>query len=282
MLKRASTTVVLATMSLMFANVAQAQDNSKEDYMKGQGIFNTNFADPSELVGSKYNSKWYFVSPDDYTFKYEPAVGEEKDYIEMTKKTGSEGFFDDGLTYLFTNEDGSLAAQRPKHIHFEVRTTTADVETCDFRFYSVEKVVEEEEEGRRLSLTEGQDQQNHDQSKKATTGFSSEAADKKKTVITAAPTGPSKEFKKVEFSDVAFFRLGYFDFLKLNTQNMIMKFEEKSWYSVDLILNYDDQRVSIYVNDKPYKSASFFTQRKEKLSSGNAISIYGLSPEGVS
>jgi len=39
------------------------------DYMKGQGIFNTNFADPSELVGSKYNSKWYFVSPDDYTFK---------------------------------------------------------------------------------------------------------------------------------------------------------------------------------------------------------------------
>lgn len=196
----------------------------------------------------------------------------------MSKKTGSEGFFDDGLTYLFTNEDGSLAAQRPKHIHFEVRTTTADVETCDFRFYSVEKVVEAEddEEGRRLSLTEGQDQQNHDQSQKATS-FSS-----KPTVITASPTGPSKEFKKVEFSDVVFFRLGYFDFLKLNTQNMIMKFEEKTWYSVDLILNYDDQRVSIYVNDKPYKSASFFTQRKEKLDSGNAISIYGLSPGGVS
>lgn len=40
-------------------------------------------------------------------------------------------------------------------------------------------------------------------------------------MVTAAPGGPTAEYQKVEFSDVALFRLGYFDFAKLNTQNML-------------------------------------------------------------
>ena len=40
---------------------------------------------------------------------------------------------------------------------------------------------------------------------------------------------------------------------------MLMKYEDAKWYNIDLILDYDDQRASIYVNDKPLKSASFFT-----------------------
>ena len=59
---------------------------------------------------------------------------------------------------------------------------------------------------------------------------------------------------------------------------MLLKFEAEKWYSVDLVLNYDEQRVSIYVDNEPLKSDAFFTQRKEKLSTGNAVSIYGLSP----
>lgn len=101
-------------------------------------------------------------------------------------------------------------------------------------------------------------------------------------VITASPAGPTKEYKKIEFSDIAFFRLGYFNFMKLNTQNMLQTFTENEWYSIDLIMDYDDQRVSIYVNDKPLKSASFFTQSKDKLASGNAVSIYGLTPDSNS
>ena len=38
----------------------------------------------------------------------------------MKKATGAEGFYDDGLTYMFKNGDGSLAAVRPRHIHFEI------------------------------------------------------------------------------------------------------------------------------------------------------------------
>lgn len=89
----------------------------------------------------------------------------------MKKATGAEGFFDDGLTYLFKNSDGSLAAVRPRHIHFEILTKTAeDTETCDFRFYSVEKV--EAAAGRLLE-------------------------DSKQDVITQSPSGPNADYKKI-------------------------------------------------------------------------------------
>ena len=60
---------------------------------------------------------------------------------------------------------------------------------------------------------------------------------------------------------------------------MLRKYSAEEWYTIDLILDFDDQRVSIYINDEAQKSASFFTQRKTKLSSGNAVAIYGLTPE---
>ena len=90
----------------------------------------------------------------------------------MKKATGAEGFYDDGLTYMFKNGDGSLAAVRPRHIHFEIKTKTAeDTETCDFRFYSVEK-VEAPAAGR---LLEGSSQE----------------------VITQSPSGPNDNYKKI-------------------------------------------------------------------------------------
>lgn len=86
----------------------------------------------------------------------------------------------------------------------------------------------------------------------------------------------------MEFSDVAFFRLGFFDYAKLNVQNMLARYEASKWYAVDLVIDWDDQRVSIYVNGAGLKSESFFTQRKDKLESANALSIYGLSPNSIS
>jgi len=62
----------------------------------------------------------------------------------MKKSSGAEGFFDDGLTYLFKKTDGTLKDIRPRHIHFEVYAETKEgMESCDFRFYTVEPVVEE-------------------------------------------------------------------------------------------------------------------------------------------
>ena len=59
---------------------------------------------------------------------------------------------------------------------------------------------------------------------------------------------------------------------------MLARYEAGKLYKIDLILDWVEQRVSIYIDDEPLKSESFFTQRKEKLESANALSIYGLSP----
>jgi len=56
-------------------------------------------------------------------------------------------------------------------------------------------------------------------------------------------------WEKVEFSDLILFRLGWFNYMKLNTGNMIQKFEKDVWYTVNLILNYETQRVSVYITD---------------------------------
>ena len=146
-------------------------------------------------------------------------------YLVMSKKADAEGFYNDGLTYLFKDATG-LQEIRPRHIHFVVQTETAtDMESCDFRFYSV-KEKEDEVSGRLL---------NDD--------------DNKQPEVTRAPAGPNAEYESIEFSDVAFFRLGYFDYAKLNTQNMLQKYAAATEYKIDLLLDWDEQRVSIYIND---------------------------------
>lgn len=59
-----------------------------------------------------------------------------------------EGFYNDGMTYLFMNESG-LQEIRPRHIHFSILSETVEgMESCDFRFYSVEKVTPEATESK--------------------------------------------------------------------------------------------------------------------------------------
>ena len=129
------------------------------------------------------------------------------------------------------------------------------MESCDLRFYTVEESKAQEESLRQLS-EEGS----------------------AKEEITRAPTGPNSDYTEKEFSGVTFFRFGFFDYAKLNVQNMLARYEAGKLYKIDLILDWVEQRVSIYINDEALKSESFFTQRKEKLESANALSIYGLSP----
>lgn len=70
-------------------------------------------------------------------------LNEDEKFVKMHKKTDAEGFFDDGLTYLFLDSAGELQEVRPRHIYFEIMTDTPTFETCDLRFYSVEKVPTE-------------------------------------------------------------------------------------------------------------------------------------------
>lgn len=81
--------------------------------------------------------------------------------------------------------------------------------------------------------------------------------------------------------DVAFYRMGYLNYMKLNTVNMVELSIGKKWYEIDLLVNWPDQRVAIYVNGKFKASAPFFNNEKERVESANVLSIYGLSAGGT-
>ena len=61
------------------------------------------------------------------------------------------------------------------------------------------------------------------------------------------PPGP-EGYKRVPNQDVFLFRLGYFDHMKLNIEPMIVQSEANKWYSIDLIIDWSEQRVSIYID----------------------------------
>lgn len=105
--------------------------------------------------------------------------------------------------------------------------------------------------------------------------------------VQKSPIGPPGYDRQGQY-DVGFVRLGYFNYLKLNTESMVMKFEAETWYQIDLLIDWDEQQ--IIIRSQPVDNAEvsftsrqpFFTKRKQRIESANGISIYGLSPESVS
>ena len=41
-------------------------------------------------------------------------------YLEMTKSAEAKGFYDDGLAYVFKDDEGKLKDIKPMHIHIEI------------------------------------------------------------------------------------------------------------------------------------------------------------------
>lgn len=109
---------------------------------------------------------------------------------------------------------------KPRHIHFECWAGgSSDSDQCDFHLYSLE-----------------QDPTNADQ--QAT-------AYNKKFFVN--PKGPNGYARKKD-SDIFLFRFGYFDYIKLNVESMIRKYEAEKWYTIDLIIEWSEQLVSIYID----------------------------------
>ena len=80
--------------------------------------------------------------------------------------------------------------------------------------------------------------------------------------------------------DVAFFRFGYYNYQKMNLVSMVNKFTNGVWYKVDMIFDWTNQDVTVYVNDTLLASDSFFTNSKTTINSANSIVIYNLTPAG--
>ena len=87
-------------------------------------------------------------------------------------------------------------------------------------------------------------------------------------------------FTKIDWQDVAFFRFGYFNYQKMNLVSMVNYFTNGIWYKVDLIIDWENQAVTIYVNNTQLASDMFFTNSKTTINSANAIVLYNLTPGG--
>jgi hypothetical protein len=66
----------------------------------------------------------------------------------------------------------------------------------------------------------------------------------------------------------------------MNLVSMVNKFTNGTWYKVDLLIDWDNQAVTIYVNNTLLASDKFFTNSKTTINSANAIVLYNLTPGG--
>jgi len=178
-------------------------------------------------------------------------------------KTSDTGFFDDGFVYLFDKADVEKDF-KPKHISYWIQTSadSADLESCNLRLSTWTLPNEDDDDA--------------------------DTEEEEEDAVEASPVGPPG-FEREPLYDVAFVRFGYFNYLKLNGNPMVMKFEGDVWYKIDLVIDWEEQKVFIRAEggdgeETEVRTAEepFFTKRKQKIDSANGVSIYGLSPGGVS
>lgn len=94
------------------------------------------------------------------------------------------------------------------------------------------------------------------------------------------PKGPYLgNFTKVDWTDVAFFRFGYYQYQKMNLVSMVNNFTSGQWYKVDLLLDWTNNAVTVYVNETQLASDIFFTKSTINVNSTNAIVLYNLTPD---
>lgn len=215
-------------------------------------------------------------------------------YLQMTKLEDAIGTYDDGLYINF-------GSARPQHITVKLATSTGEIESCDIRLTT--QAVAEDDQASESESADGQTDLAQNQSESATesedateSGQENEVSytvteetviiedDGEAEVVDEEITLDYLMLDKQEWTDVLFYRFGYFNYQKLNLQSMIHKFEQDVWYQVDLLIDWDQQRVNVYVDGElsEQPAENFFTKDTETIDSADTIIIYGLTPGSVS
>jgi hypothetical protein len=57
--------------------------------------------------------------------------------------------------------------------------------------------------------------------------------------VKKSPIGPTGYIRQGVY-DVALVRLGYFNYLKLNTESMVLNFAGETWYRIDLLIDWEE------------------------------------------
>ena len=60
--------------------------------------------------------------------------------------------------------------------------------------------------------------------------------------------------------------------------SMVQMFENDTWYQVDLLLDWPNQAVTVYIDEQLMASDKFFTNSKTTINTMNTIILYNLAP----
>lgn len=136
--------------------------------------------------------------------------------LEEIKEFNSKSNFDSQLT-----SDNVImptdSYKRPKHVRFEVSTVSPSIDG--------------------VTTTEN--------------NYGYESCDIRLTTVTRDPSSNSTSpiIKVKPQHDVFLYRMGYFNYQKLNMQNMVMRYKGEQWYTVDILINWaNDQSVTIFID----------------------------------
>ena len=90
----------------------------------------------------------------------------------------------------------------------------------------------------------------------------------------------SASFSRINERDSLFFRLGFYGYVRFNLKEMVMKYTNGTWYTVDFILDWNRKKIALYIDNNFKTNQKFYYD--EDITYANAIILYNLAPDTTS
>ena len=226
---------------------------------------------------NEFAQNWQLINNTAYEYEILNDItdsGQIQPYLNITKGAEADGSYDDAMFIYFGDST-------PKHITVMMWTDDPNIETCDLRLTTIDKSEQTNITKYKPPTPTPTPPTPAPTPKTNTTNSTKTPAPPTPPPTPEVPPSPKVgNFSKVPWQDVVFFRFGYFNYQKMNLVSMVNKFTNGAWYKVDLIMDWGNQAVTVYVNETQLASDIFFTQNKQTIASANALVIYNLSPGG--
>ena len=62
-------------------------------------------------------------------------------------------------------------------------------------------------------------------------------------------TDPNLTVRVKDSKDIFFYRMGYFNYQKLNMKNMVQKYDIGEWYQIDILIDWGEQFLDLITKD---------------------------------
>eukprot|EP00826_Nyctotherus_ovalis_P027544 TRINITY_DN2152_c0_g1_i3.p1 TRINITY_DN2152_c0_g1~~TRINITY_DN2152_c0_g1_i3.p1 ORF type:complete len:223 (-),score=0.96 TRINITY_DN2152_c0_g1_i3:82-750(-) len=81
--------------------------------------------------------------------------------------------------------------------------------------------------------------------------------------------------------DILFFRAGYYNYTRINREQMAFRHSVNNWYRIDIKFNWDDYKVDLFHEYKRIETVDFYRKDRnvEDFDHVNVLYIYALTPK---